>query len=153
MRIRQSADQNGNGKRSFYWQCTMVNRLPCPTIKLSANNLKASVLRKENPDLDGDAKVRKQIWTRVDVSNKAHSRLRQNHLDKKDEEVVCQHHLLPMRLVQKRGNDGRMLSSYEYICMAIHPDGRACAYTVGLETYPQVAAMLRRREGKGIIDG
>lgn len=153
MRIRQSADQNGNGKRSFYWQCTMTNRLYCPTIKLNANDLKASVLRKENPDLDGDTKTRKQIWTMDDVSIKAHSRLRQNHLGENDEEVVCPHHLLPMKLVQKGRNDGLMLSSYEYICMAIHSDGRACSYTVGLETYPQVAAMLRRREGKGIIDG
>jgi ssDNA-binding Zn-finger/Zn-ribbon topoisomerase 1 len=153
MRIRQGAFNVATEKRNFYWQCTMTNRLPCPIIKLNADDLKASVLRKENPDLDGDAKARKQIWTKDDVSNKAHGRLRQNHLGENDEEVVCPHHLLPMKLIQKGGNDGRMLSSYEYVCMAVHPDGRACAYTVGLETYPQVAAMLRRREGKGIIDG
>ena len=153
MRIRQGAYNLGTEKRNFYWQCTMSNPLPCPTIKLSADDLKATVLRKENPDLDGNAKDRKQIWTREDVLNKTHSRLRQNHLDEKDEEVVCQHHLLPMKLVQKRAADGRMLSSYEYVCMGIQPDGRACAYTVALETFPQVSAMLRRREGKGIIDG
>jgi hypothetical protein len=153
MRIRQSRDQNGNGKRSFYWQCTMANRLNCPTIKLNANDLNASVLRKKNPDLDGDAKVRKQIWTRVDVTNDTHSRLRKNHLDEKDEEVVCPHHVLPMKLVQKRGVDGGMLSLYEYVCIGIKSDGKPCPYTVALETFPQVAAMLRRREGKGIIDG
>lgn len=153
MRIRQYDFNVGTGKRNFYWLCTMSNSLPCPTIRLSADELKASVLRKENPDLDGNAKDRQQIWTRDDVLNKTHGRLRQNHLDEKDEEVVCQHHLLPMKLVQKRAADGRMLSSYEYVCMGIQPDGRACSYTVALETFPQVSAMLRRREGKGIIDG
>ena len=153
MRIHQNPFNVGTQKRTFFWQCTMTKRLTCPTIKLNADELKTSVLRKKNPDLDGDAKERKQIWTKDDVVNKTHGRLRQNHFDEIDEEVVCPHHVLPMKLVQKRGADGRMLSSYEYACMGIQPDGRACAYTVALETYSQVSAMLRRREGRGIIDG
>lgn len=153
MRIRQRAFNVDTGKRSFYWQCTMMNRLSCPTIKLNADELRGSVIRKENPDLDGDVLERHKIWTKDDVVNKTHARLRQHHLDEKDEEVVCPHHVLPMKLVQKRGADGRMLSSYEYVCMGIHPDGRACSYTVNLETFPQVSAMFRRREGRGIIDG
>ena len=153
MRIRQGNYNKTYNRRSFYWQCTEENLFPCPTIKLDPLQVKASVLRKENPDLDGSAKHRQQIWTRDDVILKTHSRLRQNHLYQKDEEVVCPHHVLPMKLVPKRDADLTMLSSYEYVCMGIQPDGRACSYTVALETHPQVAAMLRRREGRGIIDG
>lgn len=153
MRIRQGYLRHGTFDRDFYWQCTMMNPLPCPTIKLRSDELKVSVLRKENLDLDGDAKKRRQIWTNDDVINRTHTRLRQNYLDEKDEEVICPHHLLPMKLVQKRGANGGMLALYEYVCIGIRPDGNPCSYTVALETFPQVSAMFQRREGKGIIDG
>lgn len=151
MGIRQGNFSVNTQSRSFYWQCTSANQEPCRTIKLNSKELKASVLRKENPDLDGDAKERQKIWMRDDVINETHGRLRQNHLDEKDEDVVCPHHVLPMKLVQKRRADGLMLSSYEYVCTGIQPNGRACSYTVDLKTFPQLAAMLRRREGRGIV--
>ena len=153
MSIHQGAYNQTSDRRSFYWQCTMTNPLPCPTIKLNADDMRTSVLRRENADLDGDAKKRQNIWTEGNVLNKTHSRLRQNHLDEKDDEVICPHHVLPMKLIQKHGADGRMLSSYQYVCMGIQSDGRACPNIVALETFPQVSAMLRRREGRGIIDG
>lgn len=151
MGIRQGAHSPTLDRRSFYWQCTMTNPRPCPTIKLNADDMRASVLRKENLDLDGDAASRYKIWSEATVLNKTHSRLRQHHLEEKDEEVICPQHLLPMKLIQKNRADGSMLSSYQYICMGIQPNGKACLYTVAVETFPQVAAMLKRREGRGII--
>jgi len=153
MSISQVGGRNTKtNKRTFYWQCTGVNSFLCPTIKLNPKELRSTVLRKENPDLDGDASARRQIWTNDDVVNKTHGRLRQS-LGEKDEEVICPHHVLPMKLMQKRSADGRMLSSYEYVCIGIQPNGRACSFTQSLETFPQVSAMLRRRDGHGIIDG
>jgi len=58
-----------------------------------------------------------------------------------------------MKLVQKRRATGRMLDSYEYVCPGVNIDDRACSRTVSIETFPQVAAALRRSEGKGIING
>lgn len=151
MRLRQGGLKNNTENRDFYWQCTMSSRLGCKTIKLDANELSASVLRKENPDLD--EKDRRQIWARDDVIKKTHGRLRKNHLDGEDEAVVCPHHLLPMKLIQIPGAKGGMLALYEYICVGIKSDGDPCPYTVKLETFPQVSEALRRREGRGIIDG
>ena len=127
-----------------------VHQLGCKTIKLDANELRTSVLRKENPDLDD--KKRRETWARDDISNKAHSRLK-NHLDQIDEAVVCPHHLLPMKLIQIPRAKGGMLALYKYVCGGIKSDGNPCAYTVELETFPQLSEALRRREGKGIIDG
>lgn len=150
MRIRQGANNSNSNKRNFWWQCT-INPFTCPTIKLSTDELSGSVIRRENPDLDGDANERRRIWTKDDIVNDAHRRLRQNHLDENDEEVVCPHHVLPMKLVQKRAADGRMLSSYEYVCIGVQANGRACDYKVPLETYPQLSATLLRRGDRGII--
>ena len=86
MRIRQGRYNTTYEKQRFYWQCMAANRLPCPTITLDPQKLKASVLRKANPDLDGSAKERQKVWTRDDVINKTHGRLRRNHLDEMDEE-------------------------------------------------------------------
>ena len=84
--------------------------------------------------------------------NKAHGRLRAS-LDEEDEEIVCPAHMLPMKLMPKPSAGGRMLDSYEYICLGITPDGRACGHKVPVKSFPQVSAALRRREGRGIIDG
>ena len=57
-----------------------------------------------------------------------------------------------MKLMPKARADGLMLSSYEYVCLGVMKDGRACSLKHEVSSFPQVAAALRRREGVGIID-
>ncbi len=148
MRIRQGAINSG--VRRFYWQCTGPNFPPCPTIKLDPSNERAGVVRMADPDLDTPKEARRAVWNRPDVIAETHGRVRQ-HLGDDDKQVVCPQHLLPMKLLPKRNEGGRVLDSYEYVCLGVTPEGKACSHKIELQTMPQVAAMLRRTEGEGII--
>ena len=152
MGIRQYGFNDTAKRRSFYWQCTAANALPCPTVKLELGSAQGSVIRRPDADLDGSKDQRRKIWERPDLLAKTHGRLR-TALGDVDEEIVCPKHLLPMKLMQKPRADGLMLSSYEYICLGVNADGRACDQKVEVSTFPQVSATLKRREGHGIIDG
>jgi len=151
MRIRQGLIDGKTNRPKFYWQCTAANPLPCSTIKLDPEAQRSSVIRRPDADLDGPRQQRVDAWTRPDVLAKTHGRLR-GAIDEEDEEIVCPKHLLPMKLMPKPLADGSMLNSYEYICLGVNPDGRACAHKVPVLSYPQVSAALRRREGRGILD-
>lgn len=150
MRIRQAPVASDTGVRRFYWQCTEPNSPPCPYIKLDPTKETASVLRTADPDLDTPREQRRAVWNRPDVIAETHGRVRQ-HLGDDDKQVVCPHHLLPMKLLPKRNQGGRVLDSYEYVCLGVTSDGRACDHKIDMQTMPQVAAMLRRTEGEGII--
>lgn len=150
MRIRQGGIVSNSGLRKFFWQCTEPNNPPCPSIKLDPEQIRTSVIRPADPDLDTPKAERRAAWSRDDVLNQTHSRVRQ-HLGDDDKQVVCPHHLLPMKLLPKRSPGKRLLDSYEYVCLGVTSDGRACDHKVDLQTMPQVAAMLRRTEGKGIL--
>lgn len=58
-----------------------------------------------------------------------------------------------MKLLQRSQADGRLLTTYEYVCLAVDSEGRACQHRISIETFPQVSEILRRREGQGIIKG
>ena len=152
MRIQLSGFDTKANTQRFFWQCSAKNSWPCPSIKLDPEAERASVLRRPDADLDGPRQQRQKIWTRPEVLAKAHGRLRAG-LDEADEEIVCPTHLLPMKLMPRPSGGGLMLDSYEYICLGVNPDGRACGHKVAVQTFPQVSAALRRREGRGIIDG
>ena len=152
MGIRQRGFNEQTKRRSFYWQCTAANVLPCPTVRLDPQLDQASVIRRADADLDGAADRRREIWNRPDMIAKTHGRLR-TALGDDDEEIVCPKHLLPMKLMPKPQANGLMLSSYEYLCLGVNIDGRACDHKVDVSTFPQVSATLKRREGRGIIDG
>lgn len=152
MRIRQSGYDANTRRRRFWWKCTAMNPIPCQIIKFDPEQGGGAVLRKSDPDLDGSVEERWKIWLRDDVITRTHGRIRQL-LGQEDQEIVCPHHLLPMRLFPKGNLGGRMLESYHYVCTGVHPDGRGCEYTVPLETAPQASAALRRNTGRGIIDG
>ena len=72
-------------------------------------------------------------------------------LDEEDKNIVCPTHLIPMKLSEKPNADGRLLATYEYVCLGVDADGRACRHKISLETFPQVSEALRRRDGVGII--
>lgn len=150
MRIRQGPMASGTGTRRFYWQCTEPNPLPCPYIKLDPTKGNAGVVRMADPDLDTPKEKRRAAWNRPDVIAETHGRVRQ-HLGDDDKQIVCPQHLVPMKLLPKRNQGGRVLDSYEYICLGVASNGRACDHKIDLQTMPQVAAMLRRTEGEGII--
>ena len=149
MRIRQGGFNDNTGRRSFYWQCTSA-KFACPRIKLDPVKERAFVMRKQDPNLDLSAPDRRAIWERKDVLVETASRLR-NALGEDDSEIVCPTHLLPMKLLPRSQADGRLLTTYEYVCLAVDSEGRACQHRIPLETFPQVSEALRRREGHGII--
>lgn len=149
MRIRQGGFNEETERRTFYWQCTS-GQYSCPTIKLDPMKTPASVLRKQDPNLDLSLLERRAIWQRMDVIVETAGRLRQA-LGEDDQEIVCPTHLLPMKLLPKNHSDGRLLTTYEYVCLGVDSEGRACQHRIPLETFPQVSEALRRREGYGII--
>lgn len=150
MGIRQGGFNEQTKRRSFYWQCTAANALPCATVKLDPELSQTTVIRRPDADLDGSKDQRREIWKRPDVVAKTHGRLRAA-LGDDDEEIVCPKHLLPMKLMPKSRANGLMLSSYEYICLGVTADGRACNHKVEVSTFPQVSATLKRFDGHGII--
>ena len=150
MRIRQGAIVNDTGLRKFFWQCTQPNYPSCPTIKLDPEQVQVSIVRPADPDLDRPKSERRATWNRPDVSAQTHARVRQ-HLGDEDTQLVCPFHLLPMKLLEKRLKGGLVLDSYEHVCLGVSSEGRACEYKIELKSMPQVAAMLRRNEGDGII--
>jgi len=150
MRIRQGPIASDTGVRKFYWQCTEPNFPPCPSIKLDPSQADSGVLRMADPDLDTPKEARRATWKRPEVIAETHGRVRQ-HLGDDDKQVICPQHLLPMKLLPKRNQGSRVLDSYEYVCLGVTSEGKACEHKIELQTMPQVAAMLRRTEGEGII--
>jgi hypothetical protein len=149
MRIRQGAYNKKS--RNFWWQCTAQNSFICPTVKIDLAAEKSTILRRPDADLDGPNEARRKIWTQQELVAKTHGRLRAS-LGDEDEEMICPHHVLPMKLMQRNGSSGLMLDSYEYICLGVTADGRACGHKVEVKSFSQISALLRRRDGVGIID-
>ncbi|MCK2097354.1 zinc ribbon domain-containing protein [Thauera aromatica] len=149
MRIRQGGYNGTSRRRSFYWLCS-ARPGACPTIHFDPAKEKLMALRKSDPNLDLPTKERRAIWERKDVVRETQIRLRQ-HLGDKDDEVICPHHLLPMKLLEQPSSNGLLLSTYQYVCLHVDDDGRACQHRIPLETFPQVSETLRRTEGAGII--
>jgi len=149
MRVIQGAFNTTRNERNFWWQCTAIKRFPCPNITIHANQLNEVVVRPESADFDTPKELRREAWSSQPVINETHARVRQ-HLDEPDKQITCPDHLLPLKLIQCR-RGGKLLDSYEYVCTAINADGTACDHAIPLQTMPQVAAMLERTEGEGII--
>lgn len=149
MGIRQGGFNGTTRRRNFYWLCS-AHPGACPTIHFDPVKQKLTALRRPDPNLDLPIKERREIWERKDVIRGSQIRLRQ-HLGEQDHEVICPHHLLPMKLLEQPNSSGLLLSTYQYICLHVDDDGRACQHRVPLETFPQVSESLRRSEGAGII--
>ena len=149
MRIRQSGFNSDTERRRFYWQCAS-EKGTCPTEKLDPGHSKGSVLRKPDPNLDLGLQERRDLWNRKDVLVATAQRVRQG-LGEEDGQIICPTHVLPMKLLPRAGADGRLLTTYEYVCLGVDPEGRACRHRTPLETFAQVSAALTRREGEGII--
>ena len=139
--------RNVNTKRwSFYWLCASG---VCPTIKLNPSE-GVKVARRGDPFLDMNPADRKVLLDDKKTIVETATRLR-GALGEDDLTLTCPHHLLPLRLLPTNKGKGRLLESYEYVCVGVDTEGCACQHRVPLETFPQVSEVLRRREGYGII--
>ncbi len=151
MTIRQGPLQVRDNTRKFYWQCTASKRIPCPRIYFDPIRAGGNVLRQPDADLDGDSRTRNRLWNEPSQIAMTHARVRQG-LGDVDDSILCPHHLLPMKQIERSVANRTLFGSYEYVCMGVNKDGMACTHRVPIETFPQVASMLRRRDGKGILD-
>lgn len=142
MRIRQGGYNTKS--RNFWWQRTSQNRFRCPTVKIDLAAEKSTVLRRPDADLDGPSDERRKVWVRPDVLAKTHGRLRAS-LGDDEEEMICPNHVLPMKLMPKNAASGRMLDSYEYVCLGVMADGLACPHKVQIETFAQVGSPQAQR--------
>ena len=149
MRIRQGGQNQKTGRTRFWWQCSL-NPAHCPTITLDPLKEDLKVVRGNNTDLDVPREKRHAAWNSPPILQTTHGRLR-GHLGDDDEQLTCPKHLLPMKLMPLLNAGGRLLDSYAYICMGVESDGRACSHQIKVEKMPQVAATLKRTEGKGIL--
>ncbi|MDR2188665.1 MAG: hypothetical protein LBE62_11560 [Azonexus sp.] len=151
MTMRQGGVVSKTNKPNLYWQCTSLPRPFCRTITFNPEKEKdvASLIRMPDPNLD--LSERRAIWERPDVLKETSERVFDNLLGQIDPDVICPHHLLPMKLLEKPNADGRLLTSYEYVCRWIDANGKRCQHRVALETFPQVSETLKRHEGVGII--
>jgi len=153
MRIKQGGRNTKTKQRGFWWECiSNLGRDRCRTITINLREDIPDVVRPPNPDLDGDADRRYGIWTRPTVLEQTHKRL-QMMIGEVDDDLMCPIHVLPMRLVRKSHPGGHLLDSYEYACTGNIPGRFVCGFVIPLETFPQVASLLRRKTTRGIIDG
>jgi hypothetical protein len=150
MQIVQGGLNVRTNKRNFFWRCTAIRRNPCPSITLHPEKEGASVIRLDSADFDTPIEDRRKIWDRQPVVNETHERVRR-HIGDEDKQLVCPKHQLPLKLMQARKPTGKLLGSYEFVCVAVNADGSFCDHKVTLQSMPQVAAMLQRTEGAGII--
>lgn len=136
--------------QKFKWRCTSVRQPPCKEIYVSPTELAQQVsVRKPHADLDIDPAQRKE-WEDPGLLANTAGRVRQ-HLGYNDEAIICPIHLLPMKLLPTANAGGLLLNTYQYTCLGVLPDGRACSHTVPVTAFGQVSGLLTRTEGRGIL--
>lgn len=134
----------------FFWRCTAARPIPCQDIYVTPTELALQVsVRQPHADLDISPAERK-AWDNPSLLAKTAGRVRR-HLGDEDEAIICPIHLLPMKLLPTANSDGLLLDSYQYTCLGVHPDGRACNHTVPVKSFGQVSGLLTRSEGRGIL--
>ncbi len=136
--------------QKFKWVCTSVKRLPCKQIYLKPSELAQQVsVRQPHADLDLTNEERRVFYEPSLVAKTA-GRVRQ-HLGDDDKDILCPIHLLPMKLLPMATARGLLLDSYQYNCLAVDADGRACSHTIPVKSFGQVSGLLTRAEGQGIL--
>lgn len=143
-------NHNQSTGQKFLWRCTAARAIPCKDVYVKPAELAQQVsVRRPHADLDITPAERK-AWNDPKLVAKTAGRVR-SHLGDEDEAVLCPVHLLPMKLLPSANAGGLLLDSYQYTCLAVHPDGRACSHTLPVRSFGQVSGLLTRVEGRGIL--
>jgi hypothetical protein len=149
MTLQFDAHNTSQGQK-FKWRCTSARRIPCSSIYVSAAELEDQVsVRKPHNDLDIDEAERKS-WSHPDVLAKTAARVR-GQIGTVDEAILCPIHLTPMKLLPVANSSGLLLDTYQYACLGVDPNGRACSHTVPVKSFGQVSGLLTRLDGRGIL--
>jgi hypothetical protein len=131
----------------FFWQCTgYYSSAQCrKTMSFSTDDLKL-LHRSDIPEIEITKDDLLTIATEPEIQKTTNERLR-GHLGESDVDVLCPVHMTPMILRMKIGaNEMPLLDKYHLRCP--NPN---CSQTTKLKSFPQLAAYLRRKEGKGIL--
>jgi hypothetical protein len=149
MTLQFDANSTTQGQK-FKWRCTNARPKPCPYIYVTATELEQQVsVRKPHADLDIDASERKS-WSDPSILAKTAGRVR-GLMGSADEAVLCPIHLTPMKLLPVANAGGLLLDTYQYACLGVDPNGRACGHTVPVKSFGQVSGLLTRLDGRGIL--
>ena len=148
MLLKQTA--NGNSFGDFFWSCRNFFRpeedpLRCKTT-FSFEPADVSLLYKDVPELqcsyDDLTVVTKQKVVQASLQKRVG-----NHLATEDEDILCPVYQTPMVLHERRGHNDNLVEMYRLDCPYLN-----CGQMVRLKSAAQVIALLRRKEGKGILD-
>lgn len=130
----------------FFWQCTgYYAGLRCKTISFNPRDIDL-FHRSDIEEIEIDNSDLITIASEPENQKEIDNRLR-GHLGKVDVDILCPVHLTAMELRKKNTTfEIPLLDRYHLRCK--HP---MCSQTTKLKSYPQLAAYLRRKEGKGIL--
>jgi hypothetical protein len=153
---RRPTDFNRFVLTDFFWSCTGWFLQRCDlngeiarqcTGKINFSGRDVGLLHNAGiPELQVSSADLNTIFSQNRVQKAITSRVRA-HVGQEDDLVLCPSHHLPMVLHEKTTHDGVALDMYHLRCPHL-----ACEQFRKLKSPAQLAAFLRRREGKGILD-
>lgn len=130
----------------FFWQCVgFYAGTSCKTISFRPSDIELT----NRTDID-ELSVSNQVLTTIaseESTQKSIEKRLGSHLGKKDIDVICPVHLIPMVHRKKVGpSDMPLLDRHHLRCTHA-----GCTQTIQLKSWAQLAAYLDRKEGKGIL--
>jgi hypothetical protein len=129
----------------FFWQCTgYYAGTRCKTFSFQPRDINLF----HRNDIDEINIDNKDLITIASHDERHIDNRLKNHLGETDVDVLCPVHLIPMQHKEKpRTLDIPFFDRHFLYCPNTN-----CSQTTKLKSFPQVAAYLRRKEGKGILD-
>ncbi len=144
MRLQHKSVDNPN-YNDFFWQCVgYYEGEKCKAFSFKSNDLNLfhkqdiDEINMSNDDLNTIAKDEEK-----NIEDKLNTQL-----GRVDNDILCPVHLVAMEHKKKYNSENLPLLDRHYL-RCPNPN---CSQTTKLKSYAQVAAYLRRKEGKGILD-
>lgn len=134
----------------FFWSCTGYYE-DNPAIKCTASQpfrtKDVGLLHKVDiPELNVTNSDLSIIYAQKSVQQSISKRVK-DHIREKDEDILCKVHYVSMILREKKEHNGSVLDMFYLGCPHL-----GCKQVVKLKSPAQLAAFLRRKEGKGIFE-
>jgi hypothetical protein len=148
LQSRQRLDGSLYQLNDFFWACTgFYNNQPlqCRGKQSFAAKDVGFLHKSDIFELQVSNQELSTIFNDTSVSKATVSRIK-SHLKEKDDDILCPIHHVPMILREKRDHSGVALDMFFLACPHI-----GCQQIVKLKSPAQLAAYLKRREGRGII--